>query len=380
MSMLAFFPWLETQKLKIEDYALIPYERGKQPGGILQSQIDTVLLPYMNGTNPVVKATLLQLEGKELTQDLSEDERIEMFEFAELLAFAGLASRQYFNSLFGYTNRDASTLIIQGFSEASGGAAVTTRRRDGSSMNYLTGGVYLVPRPLHVPSNPTELDLPFLKALLDARELPQWNLFEEGIFFFNRANTDNEQVTEQWEVIAISGAFERIFDCRAGKENDLATRFMAIFSPERWLTRDSCPRISEERIRGRRIAEIWIRDFFQLRGNLGHGKKKSEQPQIWSNLEHLLLSSYLFPLLVKRLIADEKLYAWTEDDQIDIDVFEKLTCSNLFEEIEDDNSVQTWPWLKIRSEAKFAHGINEAVAELIEEQKKRDGADTKPEV
>jgi hypothetical protein len=352
--MLAFFPWLALREvLSIEGYSLIPFVRDQYPGGLLQPTIDNLLKHYTTNSGPIRNATLLTFAGRDLIQDLSDDERKNMFEFAEILAFMGLSEREYFSD-FTYINRDKFAFLIQGFRESSQGAAITTRRRDGSSSDYWPSGTYEAQKPYNVGNDLVRFNVPLLSALLRARDISIWDRLEDAIYFFNHANTDSDQIAEQWEITAISGAFERIFDCRRGKEDDLADNFMGTWVPNEWIAPASCIRVPKERIQGRRMAEIWLRDFFQLRGHVGHGRKKPAQSQLWSSKEHLLLASYVFPLVTKLLLAKEQLYTVSTNDQSDIDVFEELAaCTNLFKNDVGKNDEMEWPWIKIRFNTKF---------------------------
>jgi hypothetical protein len=106
MSMLAFFPWLDLdEELRLPEFSLVQFQRGRLPGGEIQTALDAVMEIYVVGDNrPVSKGTMVQLPGHTLTDDLTDDERSELFVLAELTALAGLAKREYF-APFHYANR-----------------------------------------------------------------------------------------------------------------------------------------------------------------------------------------------------------------------------------------------------------------------------------
>lgn len=97
---------------------------------------DNVLAPYYLGKDPIRGATLARFKGAGLAKDLAERERASLFVLAELLAASGLAARQFFDAVFPYCNRDNFRLYMQGSQGDSGGAAITSRRRDGGLTQF----------------------------------------------------------------------------------------------------------------------------------------------------------------------------------------------------------------------------------------------------
>ena len=59
-------------------------------------------------------------------------------------------------------------------------------------------------------------------------------------------------------------------------------------------------------------------------GNLAHGHPEDRQPSTWTVPEHLLLTSFVIPRLVKRILSDMNLYDLTHDDHGDISALEPL--------------------------------------------------------
>ena len=119
MSMLVFFPWLEMRgQGEIANLRLMEYKRGELPAGsgtAIQQEIDSILELYIaHGTRPIERATIIAMGGSDLTHDLEDDEINAVFAFSELLAFAGLATRQFF-SQFEYCNRDVFQVVVQQF-------------------------------------------------------------------------------------------------------------------------------------------------------------------------------------------------------------------------------------------------------------------------
>lgn len=173
MSMIVFFPWLRLkEQLQAGEFELIPYRRGKAPGGAgtqLQTILDSILLPYRaGGDRSINEATVVRVNQGDLIRDLNGEERSALFVLSEALSVAGLSRREFFKvASLGYQNRDNFRLIIQAFTEAGGGAAITSRRRDGSTTNYWSGDSYRIQKPEHVHVNSiNQIDTPLLQSLL----------------------------------------------------------------------------------------------------------------------------------------------------------------------------------------------------------------------
>jgi len=336
---------------------LVPFRRGSEPAGPgteLQRVVDAVLEPYLvAAARPVEEATLVSLAGQGLTEAITDDALRDLFIVAELLAFSGLAARQFFNPIgLGYANRDMFNLIVQRFDDPRGGVSLTSRRREGSTQNYVTRDVYRVDRPRHVTSPfPVGLDDALLRALMRARESDDGR-YVESVVLFNRANTDGNDVSPGIEIILVVGAFQRLLQCQGSRGHELATNFVQLFVPSQELGVDAVSTVGQLRHRRRpwprSIREAWIRDLYATRGDLAHGRTRSRYPADWSVADHLLLAAYAFPRLVKVCLAQNRLYELTDDDRLSVDMFEDLARHDLSEPVREGGEEQ-WPWNRIRS-------------------------------
>lgn len=367
MSTLVFFPWLGlTDVIKTGDFSLIPFKRGAKPGGIgtdLQKSLDEVTEAYIIPPNkPLSYATIVKLKPNDITTDLSEEQAASVFAFSELVAISGLSARSYFadSTISGYWNRENFRIFIQKFTPESHGVAVVTRRRDGSRNTYYSGKTYSFQKPEHVESfsiTKVKLDIPLLDSLLKAKDgliSETWSCFFESILNFNLANTDSDGIQQEAEAVFIIGAFERLLEC-GGKENDLAERFVRILKPTSDKSLTDFTRLPTQQTTNRfrnslTIRDMWIRDFYRLRGDLAHGKVQSKYPAIWTLRDHLLHASYVFPLVLKCKLTEGNYYNLTEDDQFHINLFESLLCEEHFK---PQDMEQEHPWDKVFQEAKI---------------------------
>ena len=130
------------------DYSLKRFVRGKLPcpADGLQKTLDTVLAPCcIHRGEPIKHAVILVRHGRAPTGELSAEDRANLFEFAELFAFAALAARRFFWP--DYLNRDHLRLVIQAFSDREGGASMQLRRRDGQERLWIPGRLRHGPSP-----------------------------------------------------------------------------------------------------------------------------------------------------------------------------------------------------------------------------------------
>ena len=153
------------------------------------------------------------------------------------------------------------------------------------------------------------LDESFFRALASFREIvvsssdsDRWTAWQEAIYCFNQANTDNESMSAHLEWVLMSSALERILGARPNGDA-VAKRFVEAIVPER-------PQLYFDRA----ILRDWVREFYRLRGDFAHGRIRSRIPRRWESWHHLLVGAIAFPLLTKALLESEKAYAFTEND------------------------------------------------------------------
>lgn len=356
---LAFFPWMQIDsEMKIGSYLLFPFKRGEKPfgnGTDEQRHVDNILGFYkINKDQPVREAILLKMDGVEWFTDYTDEQMGSLFSFSELLAFSTLSEREYFVHGGGKPNRDCSRLFVQRFIDSSKPPSVTTRKRDGTVNMGFASDSFEEICPRHVSSDVVKINVPVIEALQKCIETENGRLMDEAIFSFNNANTDSSQITEAAEVVMTVGAFEMLFDVRTGKADDLVDRFNRVFKPEFQVDTDKVARLVEQgSIPGGSLAEIWLRDFVVMRHQYAHGKRTPRHNPKWSTREHLLLSSFLFPLLVKLILNNSGLYELSDTDQTHYASFEKLLAEDLFAHSGASHDSQDWPWNRVLSDARW---------------------------
>ncbi len=197
MSMLAFFPWLKiSEDINIGDIKLHKFKLSEEDTDKdkFQNTCEKVIKHYYTHSNNIIdECTLLFINKKNVFDDFNEEEVDFLFLFSEILGSSGLSKREYFGLGFNYWNKDNFALVIQGFDEKSDGVMIVTKRRDGSTKSYVNGDAFKVNMPSHVNNSVVTIDTILVKSLLGFQnDLGANSMFlTDALFFFNRANTDD---------------------------------------------------------------------------------------------------------------------------------------------------------------------------------------------
>lgn len=364
MSVIFFLPWVLTKdELDIGSVRLLPYCRGKKPGsigGATQADIDQVLGNYADhgrqptsslGT-PVANATIVHWVTDGENSTISQVEISKRMKFGQWLILAGLSERRY-GSHMRYCNSDGLTLMGQHYANGQAGAvSFDTRRRDGVSKRVLSatyGRPYFL-RPINV-SDPlvVEFDIPLLKALMNINDVDLENRIYDSVVMFNRANTDASEVPDHAEMVMLRAAFETLLEASHVK-SDLVEKFSkhfdslpnlavwhnGIFDEKAWRSR------WEDTNAIKRPLDAWINDFCNARNSSAHGSASGSKypPSIWSMRNHLMFASWLFPLMVKGVIAEHGIYTLSDEDKDYRSDFEQFFAEDISQPINGS----TLPW------------------------------------
>jgi hypothetical protein len=143
------------------------------------------------------------------------------------------------------------------------------------------------------------------------------------------ANTDADYVRENVEVMLAANAFQRALDCKSTKDVELADNLAKSFVPSNPVPLLS-GRLATQKNQipaSNSVREVWVRDLYRLRNDLGHGKVTPLYPSIWTIREHLLLAALAFPLLVKSIFSSVGAYTLIDRDIASIEAFERLAVA-----------------------------------------------------
>lgn len=329
--MLVFMPWCPIDKAyKLGDVTITPFER-HQPIDDLHDdaahcRINTIMATYKDiEGKPVYKAAIVRYGSKSPIDELTDDEIETAQDLAVLACFCGLAKREYFKSL-PYCNSDCFSLHTQKFDKADF-TALMVRRRDGRTRSGWPIDDIWITVPMHCHTiEQVSLDKELLEGLVNHRcqtNNGEWGRWQNAISCFNQANTDSDNIRYQTEWVLLCSAFERLLS--EWKADAVACRFAKDFVPSEDLWAKDAKRFLTQQKNDREpIRYQWMQKFCTIRGEFAHGNLNTRQPTTWDTLEHLVLATIAFPLLVKSLLNKTGQYKLTTDDQAQIDVFERF--------------------------------------------------------
>jgi hypothetical protein len=369
MGNLIFLPWTKCQEsFQIGEFYFIPYVRAKLPfpdDVKNQKLIDDILSSYRAHANkPIEKSTIISIHDQDILKDLKDEDFTKIYNFSELFTLSNLSARKFFDSLGDvYCNKDAFQMIIQGFRSDQDyhGSLITKRQKDGYRSTYYHKDALFVNKPGYIvcPRIMT-IDVELLVALLNAQEKmnsKDWNAIYESIISFNLSNKDSDDISENIEIVMLNSAIERLLEAN-GNEDVLSKKFTNILQPEHNINKDNCELFKQEQSerfkKVKYVRDLWIRDLFRIRNNIAHGKIATNYPAIFSIKNHLLLSSFIYPIILKLVLNHYDYYNLSKDDRISINVFERLVCREHFLYKNDTGAdITTPPWQEVFADEIF---------------------------
>lgn len=342
----------------------MPYRRGQSPTADqanLYRGFDVILEPYRAAPKaPIRSATLL------VPTDLAPGDHIEnargqsLFVFAEIVAFAGLADRDYFG--FNYWSRDNFRLVVQNYEQPQASTRYQTRRRDGATTVLASSHFVLIPEHIST-SNRVSLDDGVLQLLATTTALPNWGPVYEALLHFNTANTDSDALTGAIELVLMVSALERLYDVTSGKCQPLIEYADSLLGSAPRVAKGASRRVPSsmwEARFGKRntLTSVWMQDLCALRGTVAHGGSPDRYPSIWSLHEHLLFAAALFPVALRRSLG----LSDRRRDRALIGAFETLLDSEPFVVLKPDGTASDFPWNQILKKVRTRQFIEDAVA------------------
>jgi hypothetical protein len=374
MPSIFFLPWVKTNNTQEFDRIhFLPYIRESKPGNlgnISQATLDKIIGNYADHANypasdlgaSVKQATIVHWVDDDENLNITEEEFSRRMQFAEWLTISALSAR-HFGSISHYCNTDGVTLIGQRFElESAGAVSFSTRRRDGNADIMLSadrGRPYFL-RPIHVASNlVVEFDFQLLAALTQINNSDLKKRIFDSVELFNQANTDASEVSQAAEMVMMRAAFETLLDAShiaADLVKKFATHFNSdlnlpvwhsgTFDKSKWLAR--WPDKKKRPIS--RPIDAWVNDFCNTRNDSAHGSSSASkyQPSIWSIHNHLMFTSWLFPLMVKGVLAEHGEYTLSDADKDCRADFEKFFSEDI-SALASEEPQQSF-WMKILSE------------------------------
>jgi hypothetical protein len=265
-------------------------------------------------------------------------------------------------------NYDHFSFYVQKIEPKDGFIAVKTRRRDGYTRHAIDEHSIFSVCPFHVDnSQKIGLDQKLANALFQLwnKQNKEFLLLSEAIFYFLMANKDSFEISGYQECVLLVSAIERLYNCSMGKEKDLQNALNSVFSGFKTISKkqsrfSKIKKYNDDDF----LIDLWIKDFYQLRSEYAHGKLTSNRISFWSQAEHLLLGSFIFPVLVKHKLSDIGFYTLSEEDEFKLFVFEHFLNEELFNKPEDQMNSSDYPWNRIWSDKRFEFAIRKTIYKL----------------
>lgn len=377
MSMLLFMPWCPIDdRYEVGDISILSFERNAPLEGLddlTQRQINTIMgtRKDIHG-NPMQRVAVVRYGSKSLTDNLDDEEIEAAYELVSLACFSGLAQRNYFNQFGAYCNSGCFTFHVQKFDTADA-TALVIRRREGRTLSAWSFDDLSITIPVHCHTvREVSLDKALLGALANHRTQlsgDKWGRWQNAISCFNQANTDSDNVGYKVEWVLLCSAFEHLLKAKPDAK-DVARLFVAAMTPSQNVLASKAARRSDKRQDpGLPLRYEWMREFYRIRGDFAHGKLNSRQPVVWNPLEHLVLASIAFPLVVKSLLAKTCEYKMTDDDLSQIDCFETFADTKDFlKPPPDQEGSLDSHWSRLVSKCALERLLNRAMNGIAPEQ------------
>ena len=172
-------------------------------------------------------------------------------------------------------------------------------------------------------------DLALLNALLESRELLEpraWSGLHQSIVLFNQANTDTPDMSPDTELVLTYSAIEQILGITSRQDQRrFSEKFAEVWHPNREVPRSEW-RAQPTNKPGTKdtLRACWASDLKVCRGNLAHGHREDGLESQWTVRQHLLLTSFTVPRLVKQVLSKKDVYTLTDEDERDINTLEPL--------------------------------------------------------
>lgn len=370
MSTLQFMPWCPlSEKYQAGDITIVPFvtdEHSEHLDKLTASHAKTILASYRNIEGyPVRNAAVIQYGSKPILSDLSDDEIGITQDCLAIVSFSGLASRAYFDLLGPYCNADCFIFYGQKFQGDPTFSGITSRRLEGRTVDGRSLNKLLFSIPVHASSiTEITLDEGLLSSLVDysrSSSCAEWARWQNAIACFNQANTDSNTVSKQVEWVLLCSAFERLLNAKSNAK-DVAHKFTDVFKPNGELLIGSAKRkLPNWNTPTKPLRYLWLREFYGVRGDFGHGKLQTRRAMAWDLYEHPVLAKIAFPLLAKCLLAQSGKYTLTEEDHAQIDAFEHFADDPFRQGPPDqESSTDSW-WNRNLIKVKTDRALRRAV-------------------
>lgn len=344
---LIYLPWCPLDsELSIGPLRLLPYRRGEMKeafsavdGG--HEIVDQILGMYhaLDGA-PVSRAAIVEYRGR-LLSPLTSEERSDVDEWVRVACFCALAQRDILNS-WELTNAAHFALRFQEVVLGKDGQMTHLRRDVRTKFGTVQDGRRVADLDIGAPEQTgvsviIRPDVRLAKAFtsLHAARPDEWTLWMDAVTSFVEANSDSQGaggVPTRIDHLLTTMALESLLSVGrqypVAKASSLAQATDSVLNrfvgkENRLMIRDSTrtPAVAPA---DATVAGAWVREFYSVRNDFGHGRRETGDATGWTLREHEVLGALVVPLLAKHLLSERDLYSLRTEDRGDFKALETM--------------------------------------------------------
>ena len=391
--LLVYMPWyLMERELQLGDYVISPfYLSGHKNLTFFQGMEDVTKAitvnhlerPYTSNDRqefPIKHCSIVRKNGEAYGYQFSQGEQDEITILQYIVALSGISNREFLQQNL-YLCSENFKVFFQKFTHPFAPPftpAITTKRKDGSKGTAFSDGLFREIKPWHIASQALapnknyrlHFDEGLAKCLWTIYKTPAnvqiWeNHIYPSVFSFYLGNTDG--LSHQVEVIYSVSAIEKLLLGTKFYLHELVTEFQNLITASgliiifpnattRNWTSLSYKNRSNVVTSASNIFEAWLIESKHVRNNFAHGNAVNRSSLIWTVDEHLLISSFVYPLLLKIFIKSKNLCNGcgfsisTEDENKFKAIGKILEINDLFEQWDGVNDTH---WDKIIKDSRW---------------------------
>ena len=300
----------------------------------------------------------------------------------DLLCFACLAENEYYTESDRYVNATCFHMHWSRFVVGDDlmAFAIPRRGRSGWSSGYRCGAV-AVSEPLQCTMvSQVNWDHGFLQALWSACHPSSGDdsSLRIAVECFNETHSDDPWASPERQVVVAASALEYLTG--KGKQQAMANaavEHLGAYSGPGIRSGRPC-RVGQESFIGEKINSrnsqdtipeksrpvyYWLRELHCRRSHIVHPFRERAK-WVWSDQQHLALLAFVFPLIVKCMLASKCLYGLTSNDRVRLDAVDELVA--LQRPHDTDRGSQQSRWQTTMNRAKWRRadeetGLSEAL-------------------
>lgn len=365
-----FLPWLLLDaEARFGELSFSPADRTDEQ---LLPDIARIVSGYVDTKeSPIRHFTLIRDTSRSPDWNLDYDKIGRYDLVANLLFVSCCENNEYFHSLGGYCNSTMFQPRFQRFRPDDSHLALRIRRSDGETMiGGYEHGKFRFSMPVECfHRGAVRHDQSMLDALSAVASTKLGRRIETATSDFVQAFTDGELSLLKRELAtAVSAAANLI---NKGTARDFALEIanllldfqcgitggdVASTRPGVSLSKDGHD-LSAYPCEG-----LWALEAYDLRSYIVHGKDLNQRGWGWSIVEHLQLIKFIFPKLIKLLLAKDRFYELTPNDKGSLKAFGQLLAVEEWMTPEQQGTT-TSNWSEILSESKFCENFRASLVE-----------------